>query len=120
MPRKQYLFIIEMLKINYDHSCLRSLPKDCKLRITLYNAVYLYKLHFIINCRRSGIFHGMELHRTISQNFLRINYGTEHSLVHLIHCLEHPTICSVTIATLNMSVNEISPQILFHVSAKFS
>ena len=32
----------------------------------------------------------MEQNRTISQNFLGINYGMEHSLVHLIVCLEHP------------------------------
>ena len=34
----------------HDHSCLRSLPKNCKLRITLYNVVYLYKLHVIMEC----------------------------------------------------------------------
>ena len=42
----------------------------------------------------------------------------EHFLVHLIHCLEHPTICITSIATLAMSVSEISTQISFHVSDK--
>ena len=34
---------------------------------------------------------GTEWHGTISQNLLGINYRTEHSLVHLIRCLEHPS-----------------------------
>ena len=60
-----------------------------------------------------------ELHRTISRNFLGINYGTEHSLVHLICHLKHPTICSASIAILTMSVNEISARIVFCASTKF-
>ena len=43
----------------------------------------------------------------------------EHSLVHLIRCLEHPIICSTSTAVLNMSVNEISARISFCVIAKF-
>ena len=42
----------------------------------------------------------------------------EHFLVDLIHCLEHPTICITSMATLAMSVSEISTQISFHVSDK--
>ena len=59
----------------------------------------------------------MEQNGTISWNFLGINYGTEHFLVHSIHCLEHPAICGASIAILTMSVNDISAQMLC-VSAK--
>ena len=42
----------------------------------------------------------MEWNGTISRNFLGINYGMEHSLVHIICGLEHPVICVVSIAIL--------------------
>ena len=60
-----------------------------------------------------GIFHGTERNGTISQNFLGINYGMEHFLVHLIHCLEHPDMCGAFTAILTMSINEISAQCCF-------
>ena len=65
-----------------------------------------------------GIFHGTERNRTISRNFLGINYGMEHFLVHLIYCLEHPDMCGTFTAILTMSINEIPAQMLFRVSAK--
>ena len=44
----------------------------------------------------------MKQHGTISWNFLGINYEMEHSLVHLIRCLEHPAICGASIAILTI------------------
>ena len=52
-----------------------------------------------------GIFHGTEQHVTISQNFLGMNYGTAHSLVHLIHCLEHPTKAMRCVYMVQLNLN---------------
>ena len=42
----------------------------------------------------------------------------EHFLVHLGRCSEHPAMCGASVAILTISVNKISAQILFCVSAK--
>ena len=67
----------------------------------------------------NGLVYFTKQSRTKWNNLTEIfSYKMEHFLVHLIHCVEHPTICITSIATLAMSVSEISTQISFHVSDK--